>query len=82
MVVNKTDQNINANTFTWTVPNNKDIWEIRVEAAGATGTASKEWVISTLSLSEAPAIFEYFADGKYTGRTETDPWVDPYVNGQ
>lgn len=31
-------------------------------------------MVSTLTLAEAPDIFDYFADKKISGRTEKDPW--------
>ncbi len=78
--VNKVNQGINSNIFTWTTPNEKGIWEIRVEAFDGTGTVPKEWLISTLSPSEAPDFIDYFVDGKYNGRTETDPWGRTIMN--
>jgi len=79
--VNKVDQGINSNTFTFTVPSidcspdpSECIWEIHVKAYNDNGEAHHEWVISTLNESEAPDIFDYFTDKKYQGRTETDPW--------
>jgi len=72
--VNKIEQENNQNTFTWTVPNKKGIWEIHLKVSNAGGEDHREWVVSTLSLEEAPDIFDYFTDGKLTQRTETDPW--------
>ena len=62
------------NSFTWTVPEEKGIWEIHLSASNADGEAHQEWVVSTLSIDEAPTIFDYFADGRYYGREQTDPW--------
>ena len=74
-LVNKVDRKSNANSFRWTVPDRKSIWEIQVKASNASGGQTNlEWVISTLDKAEAPVVFDYFADGKYTGRAETDPW--------
>ena len=84
-------------SFAWTVPDEKGIWEIHVQAGGEYhelekstpkiksirqdgvkrhkwGGAHKEWVVSTLSPDEAPVFFDYFADMKTTGRSDTDPW--------
>jgi hypothetical protein len=72
--VNKIDKNINTPNLTWTVPNKKGIWEIHVNASNFNGEAHKEWVVSTLNASEAPQIFDYFADGSYSAHNETDPW--------
>ncbi|RJS75398.1 PEGA domain-containing protein, partial [Methanophagales archaeon] len=79
--VNKVDQDINSNTFTFTVPSlncsedpSECIWEIHIKAYNDNGEAHHEWVISTLNESEAPDIFDYFTDKKVQGRTETDPW--------
>jgi len=48
--VNKKVQNdATNNTFVFTVPNSKGIWEIHVEAIGKDGSAHAEWVVSTLS---------------------------------
>ncbi|MDY7011203.1 MAG: hypothetical protein SVV80_10705 [Planctomycetota bacterium] len=93
----KVDNKAKGDSFTWTVPNEKGIWEIHVQAGGAYrqlakstskhkeirqegikqhlwGGAHQEWVVSTLSAEEAPALFEFFTDMKTAGRTETDPW--------
>ncbi|RLI03284.1 hypothetical protein DRO38_02895, partial [Candidatus Bathyarchaeota archaeon] len=73
--VNKVvDVSATTNTFIWTVPNKKGIWEIHLKASNADGEDHTEWVISTLNSSEAPDVFDYFTDGKLTNRTETDPW--------
>ena len=60
--------------FRWTVPNYKGIWEIHLTAKGRAGEAHQEWVVSNLSLDEAPAFFDYFSDGRFTEREESDPW--------
>ncbi|RLI85246.1 MAG: hypothetical protein DRO76_05755, partial [Candidatus Altiarchaeales archaeon] len=80
--VNKVDQGVNSNTFTFTVPSlncsqdpSECIFEVHVKAYNENGEAHHEWVISTLNNSEAPDIFDYFADKKYAGdRNEKDPW--------
>jgi len=79
--VNKVDQGVNSNNFTFTVPSlncsqdpSECIWEIHVKAYNDNGEAHHEWVISTLNESEAPDIFDYFTDKKYQNRAETDPW--------
>ena len=79
--VNKVDQGINSNTFTFTVPSldcSQDplecIFEVHVRAYNDNGEAHHEWVISTLNESEAPDVFDYFTDKKYQSRIETDPW--------
>ncbi|RLB03971.1 MAG: hypothetical protein DRG59_10945, partial [Deltaproteobacteria bacterium] len=71
-------------SFTFTVSSidcsqdpSKCIWEIHVKAYNDNGEVHHEWVISTLNESEAPDIFDYFADGNLTNRTETDPWGRP-----
>ncbi|MDY7011686.1 MAG: hypothetical protein SVV80_13195, partial [Planctomycetota bacterium] len=61
-------------SFTFTVPNEKGIWEIHVKAVSDDKEAHQEWVISALPKAEAPDIFDYFSDGKYYGRSVTDPW--------
>ncbi|RJS77947.1 hypothetical protein CW711_05780 [Candidatus Bathyarchaeota archaeon] len=70
--------------FVFRVPNAKGIWEIHVAAVGEgepkcgiPPQADCEWVISTLSVDEAPDFFDYFTDGKWANRTETDPWGRP-----
>ena len=75
-LVNKQVQSgVNGNTFTLTIPRRaKGIWEIHVQAVGKDGVAHAEWVVSTLTKEEAPDIFEYFTDGRFTNRMETDPW--------
>ena len=73
--VNKVvDVSATTNTFIWTVPNEKSIWEIHLKASNAEGEDHIEWVVSTLNASEAPDIFDYFTDKKTQGRTETNPW--------
>jgi len=62
------------NTFTFTVPNEKGTWEIHVIAISGKDKAHAEWVISTLTKEEAPTFFDYFTDGKWTNRKQTDPW--------
>jgi hypothetical protein len=49
-------------TFAWTVPNEKGIWEIHLKVIGGGGEAHQEWVVSMLSKKEAPDFFDYFAD--------------------
>ncbi len=75
--VNKELQKAKTDTFTWTVPREKGIWEIHLTTGNKDAKAHQEWVVSTLSKTEAPAFFEYFADGKYSDRRETDPWGRP-----
>jgi len=79
--VNKVDQGVNSNTFTFTVPSlncsqdpSECIFEVHVKAYNENGEAHHEWVISTLNESEAPDVFEFFTDKKSQNRTETDPW--------
>ncbi|MDY7010350.1 MAG: hypothetical protein SVV80_06295 [Planctomycetota bacterium] len=73
--VNKqADKGATGETLTWTVPDTKGIWEIHVTAGGEDGSAHTEWVVSTLDEKEAPDIFEYFTDGRFADRSETDPW--------
>ena len=76
-LINKVDQSNNANSFTWTVPKEKDIYEVHLKVSNADGEDHIEWVISTLNSSEAPDIFDYFADKKTQSRTDTDPWGRP-----
>jgi parallel beta helix pectate lyase-like protein len=64
-------------SLNWTVPDEKGIWEIHLKATSSDDEAHQEWVVSTLSKSEAPDFFEYFTDGKWKDRTETDPWARP-----
>ncbi len=63
--------------FTWTVPDAKGIWEIHVTGKVNGKEWHREWVVSTLSENEAPAIFDSFSDGRYFGREQTDPWGRP-----
>ncbi len=73
--VNKvSDKQAKGNSFVWTVPSEKGIWEINLNAVGGKEETHREWVVSTLSKQEAPDIFDYFSDGKYYGRSATDPW--------
>ena len=79
--VNKTDQAGNYDNFTYTIPSCSNdtnpsscIWEIHLNASNANGTDHQEWVVSTLGISEAPDIFDYFTDKKTQSRAETDPW--------
>ncbi len=61
------------NTFAWTVPDEKGIWEIHLTASNKDGAAHQEWVVSTLGRSEAPVLFDYFCPD----RSEKDPWGRP-----
>ena len=70
----KVQDGVTGDSFTWTVPDEKGIWEIHLKVSGSGAEAHTEWVVSTLSTDEAPDIFDYFADKKAQGRTETDPW--------
>ena len=70
----KVQKGAEGNTFTFTVPNEKGIWEIHVIAVSGKDKAHAEWVVSTLNKAEAPDIFDYFSDGKYYNRKDTDPW--------
>jgi hypothetical protein len=73
--VNKVVQEgVRGSSFSWVVPEEKGIWEIHVVVKGDEGEAHCEWVVSTLTDEEAPTIFDYFADGRYFAREETDPW--------
>ncbi|MDY7011903.1 MAG: hypothetical protein SVV80_14325 [Planctomycetota bacterium] len=76
-LVNKKLQEANTPFFTWTVPAEKGIWEIHVTVGSKDGQSHREWVVSTLPKAEAPNLFEYFSDGKYSARRETDPWARP-----
>jgi hypothetical protein len=73
----KVDKAATGNSLTWTVPNEKDIWEIHLKITGRFGETHHEWVVSTLPKKEAPDFFDYFADKKLCNRTETDPWGRP-----
>jgi len=81
-LVNKADQSNNASNFTFIIPDcdhtynpSSCIWEIHVIVNDSAGNEDHhEWVISTLSINEAPDMFDYFTDGSITNRTETDPW--------
>jgi len=72
--VNKKVQKDTGKTFTWTVPDDKGIWEIHVRASKGNAEARNEWVVSTLKVSEAPDFFDYFTDGRFSNRRQTDPW--------
>ncbi|MCK4624215.1 MAG: PQQ-like beta-propeller repeat protein [Phycisphaerae bacterium] len=71
--VNKAIQQSKSDTFTWTVPDEKGIWEIHLKAINKDGTAYREWVVSTLAKSKAPVHFEYFCPD----RSQKDPWGRP-----
>ncbi|MBU4498290.1 MAG: hypothetical protein KKG09_09835, partial [Verrucomicrobia bacterium] len=61
--------------FNWTAPDEKGVWEIHLRCWNTLSEETqKEWVVSTLTLAEAPVIFESFSDGKYNKRADTDPW--------
>jgi len=70
-------QNSTNRSFTFTVPDEKDIWEIHLTIVGTEGKIHHEWVVSTLTEDEAPTFFDYFVDAKYMNRTELDPWGRP-----
>ncbi len=71
----KADAEATGNSFIWTVPNEKGIWEIHLKASDKEGEVHQEWVVSTLSKTEAPDFLDYFADGKFSDkRVEKDPW--------
>ncbi|MCK4624741.1 MAG: PQQ-like beta-propeller repeat protein [Phycisphaerae bacterium] len=61
------------NTFAWTVPDEKGIWEIHLTVSNKDGATHQEWVVSTLTRSEAPVIFDYFCPD----RSQKDPWDRP-----
>lgn len=71
-----------SNAFTWTVPSEGGIWEIRVRCWNENGETSMKWVISNLSLSRAPKFFDFFTDYPITFqstdpahlRSQKDPW--------
>ncbi len=71
--VDKIVQDAKTDTFGWTVPQEKGIWEIHLEVSNKDGKAHQEWVVSTLAKSEAPVIFDYF----YPDRSQKDPWDRP-----
>ena len=73
----KVQKEVKGNSFTWTVPDEKDIWEIHLKATGGGEQAHEEWVVSTLSKKEAPDFFDYFSDMKCQKRSEKDPWDRP-----
>jgi len=87
-LVNKIDQNQNSNNLTFTVPAcdhvndlSSCIWEIYLTVNDSAGhEAYKEWVVSNLSVAEAPVLFDSFTDGKYNSRTDTDPWGRALTN--
>ena len=64
-------------TFVWTVPNEKGIWEIHLKMTADDWETHQEWVVSAMSIAEAPDFFDYFTDGKWCSRTVTDPWGRP-----
>jgi hypothetical protein len=72
--VNKRTVQSGSPEFRWTVPQRKGIWEIHLKVMGKNGEAHHEWVVSNLARDEAPALFDYFADGRFEKREETDPW--------
>ncbi len=64
-----------SDTFNWTVPNEKGIWEIHLRCGNADNEEThKEWVVSTLSSGEAPEFFDCFPDFLHKNRTEKDTW--------
>ena len=71
------DHNTVSSSFTLKVPEEKGIWEIHVRAWNTLGEDHMEWVITTLSIDEAPTIFDYFTDGRCRNREEKDPWNRP-----
>ena len=76
--VNKVVQEgVTGSSFIWVVPEGKGIWEIHVVARGEGGETHHEWVVSNLSGDEAPDFFDYFTDGRWRDRSETDPWGRP-----
>ncbi|MCK4252127.1 T9SS type A sorting domain-containing protein [candidate division WOR-3 bacterium] len=72
--VNKVVQTATGNSFTWTVPNEGNIWEIHIKVSNANGEDHREWTVSTLSMSEAPDFFDFFTDLISHDRTESDLW--------
>jgi hypothetical protein len=70
----KIDKKAKSNSFSWTVPNEKGIWEIHLMVTGSGKEAHQEWVVSTLPKAEAPDFFDYFADKRFKDRKEPDPW--------
>jgi len=70
-------ENGGKSSLTWQVPNEGGIWEIHVRAYGDGGDVHHEWVVSTLSVREAPTFFDYFSDKRCWDRSETDPWGRP-----
>ncbi|MBP1910305.1 Ig-like domain-containing protein [Methanolobus bombayensis] len=91
--VNKVNQNINSDSFTFRVPEgvegqpSSEIWEIRVEGTYENGSAViREWLISSLPEEEAPDFIDYFTDMNNVWRTSytSDPWGRelPYYNNQ
>lgn len=62
------------NSFQFTVPDEKNIWEIHLTAISEKGEGHQELVVTNIPKGEAPELFEYFCDGKYAGPREPDPW--------
>ena len=58
----KVDKKATGNSFTWTVPNEKGIWEIHLKATADGKEVHQEWVVSTLPKKDAPDFIEYFAE--------------------
>ncbi len=79
-LLNKVPQINSTDSYTFNIPNEKNIWEIYLRVYNVYGEAYIKWIITTLSLSEAPDFIEYFVDGKYNSRTETDPWERSLMN--
>ncbi len=74
-LVNKNVQLTTSNIFSFTSSNLDEIWEIYVYDS----TSYIKWVITTIPLSEAPVISEYFLDNKYSNRDTIvkDSWGRP-----
>ena len=87
--VNKQKQSNTSDYFDFTVPSGtlgnpqSEIWEIHVDATYSNTTVvSKEWLISSLSIYEAPDWIDFFVDMDSTYRTvyDSDPWGRPVAD--
>jgi len=81
--VNKVNQNKNANSMAFTVPEgdisqpSTCIWEIRVEGIYENNSMIiREWLISSLTEEQAPDFIDFFIDrdNRWRSGHATDPW--------
>lgn len=81
-MINKSVQSNTTDDFIWTVPAKDNVNRLYniYEISASNGTDTVEWLVSTLSLSEAPDKIDSFTDGLYNNRIELDPWGRNIIN--